>query len=169
MASPTQARIPSTAKVRSYPVQDRYGLLWIWMGEPALADPARILEIPNFDNPTWGSTRGGSMICRCNYLYLTDNLLDPSHVAWVHVSSFAAKGTEDTPLQVTVKDDGVVVWRWMKDRELPPYYAPLVKFAGNCDRLQHYEVRYPSIAINKSIYTRAGLAATRPISRPTPT
>ncbi len=97
------------------------------------------------------------MNCACNYLYLTDNLLDPSHVAWVHVTSFAAKGTEDTPLQITTKEDGVIVWRWMKDRELPPYYAPLVKFQGNCDRLQHYEVRYPSIGVNKSVYTRAGL------------
>ncbi len=156
VASPTQPRIPSTARVRSYPVADRYGLLWIWMGEAEAADPATILTIPNFDNPTWGSTRGGSMTCRCNYLYLVDNLLDPSHVAWVHVSSFAAKGTEDTPLQVTVKDDGVTVWRWMRGRDLPPYYAPLVKFKGACDRLQHYEVRYPSIAINMSIYTRAG-------------
>ncbi|MCZ8108445.1 MAG: aromatic ring-hydroxylating dioxygenase subunit alpha [Burkholderiales bacterium] len=156
VASPTQTRIPSTARVRSYPVVDRYGLLWIWMGDAAAADPTAILTIENFDNPSWGSTRGGSMICRCNYLYLVDNLLDPSHVAWVHVSSFAAKGTEDTPLQVTVKDNGVTVWRWMKDRDLPPYYAPLVRFKGNCDRLQHYEVRYPSIAINMSIYTRAG-------------
>lgn len=156
VASPTQARIPSTAKVRSYPVVDRWGLAWIWMGDAALADPARIFSMENYDDPSWGLTRGGTLYCACNYLYLADNLLDPSHVAWVHVTSFAAKGTEDTPLQITTKEDGVTVWRWMKDRELPPYYAPLVKFKGNCDRLQHYEVRYPGIGVNKSVYTRAG-------------
>lgn len=156
VSSPTQQHIPSTARVRSYPVADRWGLTWIWMGDANEADPAKIFTIENYDDATWGITRGGTMNCACNYLYLTDNLLDPSHVAWVHVTSFAAKGTEDTPLQITTKDDGVIVWRWMKDRELPPYYAPLVKFEGNCDRLQHYEVRYPSIGVNKSIYTRAG-------------
>ena len=36
----------------------------------------------------------------CHYLCVTDNLLDPSHVAWVHVSSFAGGGTEDVPLKV---------------------------------------------------------------------
>jgi vanillate O-demethylase monooxygenase subunit len=48
------------------------------------------------------------------------------------------------------------VVRWILDREPPAYYAPLVKFEGNCDRLQHYEVRFPSLAINKSVFTPAG-------------
>ena len=42
----------------------------------------------------------------CHYLYVTDNLLDPSHVAWVHVSSFAGGGTEDVPLKVDKLEDG---------------------------------------------------------------
>jgi phenylpropionate dioxygenase-like ring-hydroxylating dioxygenase large terminal subunit len=156
VASPTQSRLPPNARVRSYPVADRWGLLWIWMGDPALADEYKILAIENHGDPGWALTMGGAMTCACNYLYLTDNLLDPSHVAWVHQSSFAASGTEDTPLQIDVNDDGVVVRRWILDCEVPPFYASLVKFAGRCDRLQHYEVRYPSIAINKSIFTPAG-------------
>jgi vanillate O-demethylase monooxygenase subunit len=32
----------------------------------------------------------------------------------------------------------------------------LVKFSGHADRLQHYEVRYPSWAINKTVFTPAG-------------
>ncbi|WP_442581175.1 aromatic ring-hydroxylating dioxygenase subunit alpha [Mesorhizobium sp. ASY16-5R] len=154
--APTQTRVPSTATVRSYPVTDRWGLLWIWMGDSEAADESTIFQLDNYDNPTWGLSRGGTMSCNCNYLYLTDNLLDPSHVTWVHVTSFAGGGTEDTPLEIKVKDDGVIVSRWMRGREVPPYYAPLVTFEGPCDRLQHYEVRYPSIAINKSIFTPAG-------------
>lgn len=156
VASPTQARIPSTARVRSYPVADRWGMVWIWMGAAEMADESKILHIENADDPRWGLTHGGKMSCACNYLYLADNLLDPSHVAWVHVTSFAATGTQDTPLQVKANDDGVVVSRWMRNVEPPPFYAPLVKFKGPCDRLQHYEVRYPAIAINKSIFTPAG-------------
>ena len=165
IAAPTQARIPSTARVKSYPVVDKWGLVWIWMGEPAAADPSKIIAIENHGKPGWLLTNGDSMICGCNYLYLTDNLLDPSHVAWVHVTSFAAPGTESTPLEVKANDDGVVVSRWMLDRPVPPFYAPLVKFKGNCDRLQHYEVRFPSLAINMSIYTPAGQGG---VGRPVP-
>ena len=156
VAAPTQGKIPTAARVKSYPTADRWGLVWIWMGDSAKADPAKIIDIDNHDTAGWGMTNGDNMTCGCNYLYLVDNLLDPSHVAWVHVTSFAAPGTEDTPLQVNTADNGVVVSRWMLNRSVPPYYAPLVKFKGNCDRLQHYEVRYPSLGINKSIFTPAG-------------
>ena len=152
----TQDRIPSTAKVRSYPVADKWGLVWIWMGDPELADENNIFTIENYDDPAWKITGGDALTCGCNYLYLTDNLLDPSHVAWVHRTSFAAEGTVDTPLTTTIMDDGLVVSRWLFDRQPPPYYAPLVKFEGNADRLQHYEVRFPSIAINKSVFSPAG-------------
>jgi vanillate O-demethylase monooxygenase subunit len=156
VGSPTQSRIPPTARVRSFPVADKWGMLWIWMGDPALADGSKIIHIENYHDSSWGLAIGGTMICACNYLYLTDNLLDPSHVAWVHQSSFAASGTEETPLEIDVKDDGVIVRRWIFNCEVPPYYSPVVKFEGNCDRLQHYEVRYPAVAINKSIFTPAG-------------
>lgn len=156
VAAPTQDRIPPSALVRSYPVTDKWGLVWIWMGNPALADETKILNIENYDNPEWKITAGDALTCKCHYLYLTDNLLDPSHVAWVHSTSFAAPGTDITPLEMQETDDGLIVSRWIYDCKPPPFYASLVKFKGNCDRLQHYEVRYPSIAVNKSIFTPAG-------------
>ena len=154
--APTQERIPPTAKVRKFPVVEKWGFVWIWMGEVDQADEAKIFNIENFDNPLWGMTEGGTLNIQCHYLWLTDNLLDPSHVAWVHQTSFAAPGTEGVKLQQQTFDDGVVVSRWIYDQPLPPYYAPLVKFDGNCDRLQHYEVRAPSVCINRSIFTPAG-------------
>ena len=37
---PGQDRIPLQARVRSYPVVERNRFVWVWMGDPALADPA---------------------------------------------------------------------------------------------------------------------------------
>lgn len=157
VAAPTQPeQIPEKARVRSYPVVDRYRLLWIWMGEPHLADPNDIVHIENFDNPDWGCTEGGTLEMECNYLWICDNLLDPSHVAWVHVSSFAGAGTDDGQLDLSRTESGVTVSRWIYGQLPSPYYSGLVKFEGACDRLQHYELRFPSIAINKSVYTPVG-------------
>jgi len=153
---PGAERIPHVARVRSYPLHERYGLLWIWMGEIEKADPALIFEVEHFGDPAWGVNRGESMVINCNYLYMTDNLLDPSHVAWVHQSSFASAACEETPLETTVLPDGVVVWRWMIDSEPAPFYKPFLQFDGNCDRKQHYEVRYPSHAIIKAIFAPSG-------------
>jgi len=157
VAAPTQPdRIPKRARVKSYRVADRYRLLWIWMGEPQAADEERIFPIENYDNPDWGCTEGGVMDIDCNYLWMVDNLLDPSHVAWVHVGSFASAGTENQPLDVSATDRGVIVSRWIYGQPLSPYYADLVKFVGVCDRLQHYEMCLPAIGLNKSVYTPPG-------------
>ena len=154
--APGGGRIPSAAKVRPYPVHEKYGLVWIWMGNAAMADPHDIFDIPNFDNPEWGINKGAAMELQCNYLLMTDNLLDPTHVAWVHQSSFAQDATKDAPLRVTKTNEGVIVHRWIMDVEPAPFYKKVVEFEGNCDRLQHYEVRYPSHALIRAVFTPAG-------------
>ena len=163
--APTQrANIPRRAVVKSYPVVDRYRLLWIWMGDPKKANPDDIFEIKNFDNPDWGYTEGGVLPIACNYLWVVDNLLDPSHVAWVHVTSFGGSGTDDQPLDLEKTEDGIIVSRWIYDQPPSPYYKDLLRFEGNCDRKQHYEMSIPGIALNMSIYTPPGTGG--PQSKP---
>ncbi|MDH4124087.1 MAG: aromatic ring-hydroxylating dioxygenase subunit alpha [Gammaproteobacteria bacterium] len=156
VAAPTQDRIPPSAVVRSYPVIDRWGLVWIWMGNADLSDDNLIVNIENYDNPDWKISKGDALTFACNYKYIMDNLLDPSHVAWVHRASFAAPGTDNTPLEITETDKGLVVHRWIYGNKPPPFYAPLLQFEGDCDRYQYYEAQYPCTAINKGIYVPAG-------------
>ena len=154
--APTNGSVPQGAVVGSHPVVARYNLLWIWMGDPALADSTSIFDVRHWDHPAWGTTDGDDMVVACNYLYIVDNLLDPSHVAWVHRSSFAGAGTDDVPMETTVADDGVTTWRWMMDVEPAPFYAPYLTFEGRCDRKQEYEVRFPSNALIKAIFSPVG-------------
>src|SRR3954462_4679144 len=44
---PGQKRIPRTARVASYPVVERDALIWVWIGDPALADPQIIPRAPH--------------------------------------------------------------------------------------------------------------------------
>jgi vanillate O-demethylase monooxygenase subunit len=152
----TQEKIPPSAKVRSYPALDKWGLVWVWMGEAKLADEKKIIQIENYSSPDWHTTKGDAITVGCNYLLILENLLDPSHVAWVHKSSFAAAGTDNTPLKTEISDESIIVSRWVNHQLPPPFYAPLLKFDGECDRLQHYEVRYPATAVNMGIYQPAG-------------
>ena len=71
------------------------------MGSPALADVNNIFETKNYGYLPYGMNSGYAMELDCNYLLMCDNLLDPTHVAWVHQSSFAIDATKDTPLQVS--------------------------------------------------------------------
>ena len=154
--APGTQRIPPAARVRSYPVVSRYGLLWVWMGDPSRADPSRILQVLHWGDPAWGLNQGDGMDIACHYLFMTDNLLDPSHVAWVHPGSFANVACEDTPLKTTVAEEGVTVARWMRDFEPAPFYGQFLKFSGRCDRKQHYEVRFPGHAFIRAVFVPAG-------------
>ena len=148
--------IPDKAQVNTYPLEERYGLIWIWMGNKALADSNDIFSVDHYGEAGWGYNRGPAIDVECHYLYINDNLLDPTHVAWVHTSSFGEANTKDTPLNLELSDTGVIVSRWMKNAEIAPFYKKVVPFDGLCDRLQHYEVRYPSHALIQAVFTPAG-------------
>ncbi len=154
--APGGGSVPAGAKVRAYPVVEKYGLVWIWMGDADLADAGTIIEIENYDDPMWGLNRGDAMDLECNFLLMTDNLLDPTHVAWVHAGSFAQDAARDAPLRVSKTDIGVIVHRWMMNVEPAPFYKKIIGFSGKCDRKQHYEVRYPGHALIRAIFTPAG-------------
>lgn len=150
--------IPKGARVRSYPLVSRYGLAWIWMGAPELANPAAIFAVEHYGEPGWGVNSGDAMSVDANYLFVTDNLLDPSHVAWVHRGSFGDASCESEPVRVEANPSGVIASRWLCNVEVAGFYKPFVGFAGCCDRLQHYEVRYPSHALIKALIVPAGQA-----------
>ncbi|TKR54451.1 aromatic ring-hydroxylating dioxygenase subunit alpha [Allopusillimonas ginsengisoli] len=154
--SPGMARPSSAAVVRSYACMERYGFVWVWMGDAALADPANMVTVDHWGDPQWGMNRGDAMTVHCNYLYLTDNLLDPTHVSWVHQSSFGNADIIGVPLEIDMADHGVTVSRWMRDVEVAPFYTKFVRFEGRCDRKQQYEVRFPSQAIIRAIFKPAG-------------
>lgn len=153
---PCQHNVPDSAHIRGYAVAERWGLIWIWMGDAKAADPARIITIDHWGSPDWSYNRGAAMTYDCNYLYITDNLLDPSHVAWVHQSSFGNGSCEVVPMKITEAASGFTVSRWMMDAPVAPFYRDLVPFDGHTDRFQHYEVRYPSLAVIKAVLVPAG-------------
>ena len=156
VAAPTATEIPATAVVRAYPAIERYGLIWVWLGAPENADANALLQIKEWGDPAWGVNSGDAMEMACNYLYITDNLLDPSHVTWVHQSSFGSTDLIGTPLEVTEAENGITVSRWLRDIEVAPFYKKFVKFTGNCDRKQQYEMRYPAHAVIRAVFTPAG-------------
>jgi phenylpropionate dioxygenase-like ring-hydroxylating dioxygenase large terminal subunit len=144
---PGQDVIPSNACVRRFPVVERWGAAWIWMGEPALADPNLIVDVPHYGEDGWGINRGPLLHIRANYQLITDNLLDPSHVNYVHRSTLGSGGTPETPL--TVDQAGVTIraTRHIPDSPAAPFFAKVGNFTGNVDRWQIYSLILPTTAV----------------------
>lgn len=88
--APTGDAVPPNTRVPSYPLVDRHALLWIWMGETSLADPALIPDFSYLEDPTFGWFNG-TLYARANYQLMVDNLLDLSHAEFLH-PLLSAKG-----------------------------------------------------------------------------
>jgi len=137
---PGQAQIPPEARVRRYPVVERHRWLWIWMGDPALADPAAICDFRWIDHPQWGA-KGAVFHVKAGYELIIENLLDLTHLAFVHRSTIGNMATaEQADVRVQRDADGVTVSRWMIDTPPPPTYVKAGGFTGNVDRWQY--IRY---------------------------
>ena len=52
---PHQPTIPQKMRVRAYPLVERWGWAWIWMGDSSLADPKLIPAYEWFGSPDWRS------------------------------------------------------------------------------------------------------------------
>ncbi len=141
---PGQPPIPPTARVQSYPLVEKYNAIWIWMGDVALADPARIIDIPEYGKPGWALVDGQYLNFQTNYLNLTDNLVDPAHTSYVHKRTIGNAGGEDVPVKVEQSDGHVVAYRWVTDSEPVPIMKTYGKFTGNVDRWQYYHLHLPS-------------------------
>src|SRR6516164_1586624 len=133
---PGQDKIPSSAKVKVYSVVERYKWLWIWMGEPALADPATITDFHWLDDPHWGA-KSAYLHVKANWQLIVDNLLDLTHLAFVHETTIGnAALVENAKVKVERAANNVVVTRWFIDAPPPPTFVKAGGFTSNVDRWQ---------------------------------
>lgn len=98
--------IPAALGVRSYPVAERYGMIWIWMGMAKDADLARIPSLPGLvdDGLSWIH---GQLHVAANYQLVIDNLLDLSHVEFMHPFLAAEGNSERTQFRAEQNGDQV--------------------------------------------------------------
>jgi phenylpropionate dioxygenase-like ring-hydroxylating dioxygenase large terminal subunit len=139
---PGQQRIPPGARVRSLPTHEKFGLVWIWPGDPALADPGRILDIPHYGAAGYGISRGYHHF-ESSYLNIADNLLDPAHTTYVHRGTIGNAAAEDVPVEAQVRDDVIVAGRWVDDAPPVPLAQRYAGLEGNVDRWQFYYLKPP--------------------------
>ncbi|MBM3487823.1 MAG: aromatic ring-hydroxylating dioxygenase subunit alpha [Alphaproteobacteria bacterium] len=140
---PGQTTVPPGARVKGYPVVERHTFIWIWLGDPALADPATIPDYRWFDAPGWGA-KSTRFHVRGDYRLIIDNLMDLSHLAYVHQSTIGNYAVaENANTRVFRHADGVTVVRWIVDQAPPPTYARAGGFTGNVDRWQIIDWKPP--------------------------
>lgn len=126
--------IPRTASRRRFPVAERDGLVWIWMGNAEDADSAKIPDYSLISDGPAASSFHGYVRAAANYELMTDNIMDLSHADFLHPGTLATH-EEVTRLRPELSeiDGGIQVsWNWGPAAP-PPIFAPLLPPGTKCN------------------------------------
>ncbi|WP_109807163.1 aromatic ring-hydroxylating dioxygenase subunit alpha [Sphingosinithalassobacter portus] len=107
--------VPKAAKVPSYPLMERDGLVWIWMGDPELADEDKLPDFGSFTTDSDYAFAHGYLPVTGNYQLVVDNLLDLTHGQFLHTAFGSPDSTkfdtrwEGTTVHANYRFDGEVI------------------------------------------------------------
>lgn len=145
---PAQETLNPSATVPSFPIVERYRFVWVWLGDPTLADPTLVPDMYQMDSDQWAGD-GETIHAPCNYQLLLDNLMDLTHEEFVHATSIGQEELSESDFEVTRDENAVTVTRWMHSVDPPPLWLKNMRdkfpgFEGKVDRWQIIEWQYPS-------------------------
>ena len=84
-------KIPPRSSLRVYPVAERQGVVWIWMGEPGHADTAKIVDLKLIGGEGHPRVQGHIKMA-AGYQLIIDNLLDLNHAPYLHGGTLSPIG-----------------------------------------------------------------------------
>lgn len=124
---PGQAKIPRKAKVSPYIIKEQDSLIWIWFGKTADSTPD--IEPPSYEFHTAsGYVFGGDVVhYDAPYQLIHDNLLDLSHLGYVHLKTIGGDAKTHMNAEMQVERDGnkVTVKRYMPNSTPPHLFCCL--------------------------------------------
>lgn len=155
---PGSATIPVKAFVQAYPIAVKNRWVFVWMGDPSLADEATLPDNFSCDDPEWDYLPG--------YLHyetpqqlVCDNLLDFSHLSYVHEKTLGgSRAIAEARAEIESVPRGIRVTRHVHDVPPPPYYAAIRAPGGNLDRWFVYDFVMPGTLLMHSGGKPAGQA-----------
>ena len=129
--------------VRSYPVIERHECIWVWTGDPALADPALVPNSRLTENGI--PFRTGVMEFACDYQLFNDNLCDFSHLAYVHERTLGQGNAQWAKSQPKLSNlaNGIRSTRWLENTFVPP--MPGMEPGRPVDQYTTYDYVLPGV------------------------
>ena len=158
---PAQDNIPNGAKVTSYPVAEKYGIAFIWMGDPEKADTGTLPEVKHFGEDGWGLITDGYQRHETGYLNIIENLLDPAHTTFLHRGTIANPRAAEKPVAVERGDDHVLAFKEQDSTPPSPHDSKVTGItAEKVDRGQYFYYYPPHMSLVDICVTPAGLERT---------
>ena len=140
---PSQETVPAAVSIRTYPVAERGGLVWLWTGEPEAADPELIPDVEAMGLAGgWAVEQHRMVTINGRYTLLIDNLLDLSHVSFIHSDTIpAGDKVAQIPVKLIEGERSLNVQRIGRGLPSNPFFRFLYpEHQGPID--QHFDAEY---------------------------
>lgn len=138
--------IPKAAKVRSFPVQEKHLALWVWMGNPEVADPGLIPDLSFIDTCPEAGRVFGYLPTKADYRLVIDNIMDLSHADYLHASTLGGIMT-DAEFKLEQRGEDIFVAWEARAVKPPPAFAAMVNHADRADIWVEVLWRAPGVMV----------------------
>jgi phenylpropionate dioxygenase-like ring-hydroxylating dioxygenase large terminal subunit len=154
---PGSEQIPQGIAVRTFPVVEQDRWIWVWMGEATRADPSLIPRALGHEDPDY-TVATDELHYNANYQLIHDNLLDLTHLRYVHENTLGRNNTSWGKTQPIFKsiERGVRVQRWQRD-STAAFYAPAPE-GTRVDQWSSYDFVVPGVFLLQSSSYPVGTA-----------
>lgn len=142
---PSQESVPNVYRIPTYPLVEQGLWAWIWMGDPDLADPT-LIPTPDeigLTAPGYLSRPFYSMEVKGRYQLLNDNLLDLSHLGYLHGTSIGTADNATTPETRDANERRLSSRRYMIDADCPDIMTQTTGYTGPIDRVSGMDFYLP--------------------------
>ncbi len=91
----TDGKYPSRAKVDAYPVQERYGIVFAFLGDLPEEERPPLWDVEEYDKDDWRANKVAILEPACYFERSIENGLDPVHNEFVHPKQGAPAVKQD--------------------------------------------------------------------------
>ncbi|WP_409488472.1 Rieske 2Fe-2S domain-containing protein [Pseudomonas promysalinigenes] len=147
---PQQDKIPAAFVTRTYPLVECWQWVWIWMGDPDKADPSLIPDSKWFKDkePGWRGFAGAVDLLKARYMLLHENLLDLSHLGFLHARNIGTPRVAQSAVEFEVRSDHMALWRNVNSDEFENQpLGKLMGVKGLVDRVMEQQFFAPNLHI----------------------
>ena len=126
---------PKRARIDAYPTCERYGLIWVFLGDAPQEERFPLPEFPEYDDPDWKRITD-EWHWQADAARVVENGIDIAHASFVH-PSFGMEATAQENHIVSIEKNSY--WGRSENIQYPP------KFKGNWLRRRMRKDRQPTV------------------------
>lgn len=154
--------VPTSAMaVHRYPLKEIDGWIWAWAGDPALVDESLIPDHEELGLTADGfhSYYGAMLEANSNYLFSIENLVDATHISFLHHGLIDTGNVASHPYVCTEDGSRVSMIREFRDEVIAPMVAKTMHLKGErADRTLELTSYAPNLCVVRNNFVETDSA-----------